>query len=348
MGHLHQFGKRPGPRRKLEQVSTVDVCMGTVVQQTVWGGNARQAAAAVQREIRRLQSLLSVYSSGSDVAGLNKMAGKGPVTLHPDTVRVLSRALEISSLSDGAFDITAGPLIKAWAVTSGNPVPPSGSAISSLRDLVSYRDLHVDGPGRSAYLAKPGQMVDLGGIGKGFAGDKAASVYRRHGIESALLDLGGNIVAVGSRPDGSPWNVGIQDPAGARGECLGVLQVRNRSVVTSGDYERYFEAGGRRYHHIIDPATGYPASSGLSSVTVVGDDSMTADGLSTAVFVLGAEKGLRLIAQVRGAEAVLVTSAREVIVTDGLKQAFSLVACRTGYAMTDTAKMTDVVDMVEQ
>lgn len=313
--------------------SRVDVCMNTAVTQTVYGVNASRAAVAALREIQRLERMLSRFRPDSDIGRLVRAAGPGrrPLRLHDDTVRVLTTALAISSLSDGAFDITAAPLVSLWSVTSADAHIPSEDAITHARALVNYHALAVDQDGHSAYLSGEGQMVDLGGIAKGYAADRALHVLKRHGISSAMVDLGGNIALLGGKQDGTPWRVGIQDPDAARGECMGFLSLRDKSAVTSGDYERFFEAGGRRYHHIIDPRTGYPVESDLRSVTVVSNSSMIADGLSTALFVLGMENGLNMLRRLQEhgdlrfgpVEALFVTSDRQVYLTQGLVESYT-------------------------
>ncbi len=312
--------------------SRVDICMNTAVTQTVYGVDSARAALVAVREIQRLEDLLSRFRPDSDIGRLNTTRRPRPVRMHRDTVHVLAAALAISSLSDGAFDITAAPLVSLWSVTSADARIPTEDAIAQARALVDYRGLVVNQENRSAYLSGERQMVDLGGIAKGYAADRALHVLkRRGGISSAMVDLGGNVAVLGNKEDGTPWRVGIQDPDAARGECLGFLSLQDESAVTSGDYERFFEAGGKRYHHIIDPRTGYPVESGLRSVTVVSDSSMIADGLSTALFALGMENGLNMLQRLheRGelgfgpVEALFVTSDRQVHLTQGLVESYT-------------------------
>jgi thiamine biosynthesis lipoprotein len=169
----------------------------------------------------------------------------------------------------------------------------------------------------------PGQSVDLGGIAKGYAGDEAIKIYKKHGIKSAYVNLGGNVVTLGTKPDGTPWRIGIQNPRAQNGYYLGTVEVTDKAIVTSGDYERYFEADQIRYHHILDPQTGYPADSGLMSATVVTDVSVDADALSTAVFTLGLEKGMAMVKSLKGVEAILVTKDKEIYITEGIKSSFT-------------------------
>ncbi|MEN6350197.1 MAG: FAD:protein FMN transferase, partial [Syntrophomonas sp.] len=187
--------------------------------------------------------------------------------------------------------------------------------------LVNYKDVLIDETKNSARLQEKGQMVDLGGIAKGYIGDLATEIYKKNGITSAFANLGGNVVALGNRPDGSPWKIGIQNPRGQNGETVGVVEVADKSVVTSGDYQRFFIKDGRRYCHIINPHTGYPIDSGLMSVTVIASSSADADGLAKAI-VLGLDKGMELIKNYGQAEAVFITNNKKIYVTPGLKNKF--------------------------
>ncbi len=338
-------------RRTPEWSSGTDFCMGTVFSQRAYGVNSRGAVRAALREVRRLEGLFSRFIESSDISRLNAAAvadhGRGArgVRVRPETLRVLEASLEISRLSGGAFDVTVAPLVALWAageVKTALPPddavkpsykPPSDEAIAHARALVGYRSLTVDAASGFIRLASKGQMVDLGGIGKGFAADRVLEVYRRRGVVSGMVDLGGNVALLGGKPDGSPFTVGIQDPDAARGECLGFLPLKDVSAVTSGDYERYLEVSGKRYSHIIDPRTGYPVESGLRSVTVIARESMIADGLSTALFVLGLERGLELLRALREAsrtlhdyrsvEAVFVTHTRAVHLTPGIADVYT-------------------------
>jgi thiamine biosynthesis lipoprotein len=209
-----------------------------------------------------------------------------------------------------------------WNGSKDTCKPPEASGIRQALSLVDYNSLLLDSCKRTAGLQRPGQSIDLGGIGKGFAGDKFLEVFKKYGISSAYTNIGGNVAALGTKPDGSPWRVGIQNPRQENG-LLGLVSVADKAVVTSGDYQRYFiDGNGKRYHHILDPSTGYPAESGLVSVTIVADSSMAADALSTILFIAGLKKGHALLRKFPGAEAILVDTNLQVHVTAGLKEFF--------------------------
>ena len=299
--------------------------MGTVVTEKAYGQNASQAVAEGMRRIKDLEDKMTVNAPGGEIAQLNVSAGNGAyVPLSSDSLYVLKSALKYGQLTQGTFDVTIGPLVQSWGSFKPNSKIPSPIEIDRIRELVNYRDLEFNEKENAVRLKNPGQMIDLGGIAKGYAGDEVIKIFKAYGIESAYVNLGGNVVVLGGKPDGSPWNVGIRNPRAQDGSSLGVLEIRDKTVVTSGDYERYFEEDGLRYHHILDPQTGYPAQSGLISVTVVSDTSMEADALSTAVFILGLAKGLELVQSMAGVDAILITEDREIYITSGLKESFTL------------------------
>lgn len=311
-------------RNSLQPVKSEDFALGTIIDQQVYGANAQKASDEVSARIKELDALWTINSPGGDINKLNNHAGQGYVELKPETISILKEARKISDLSGGAaFDITVAPLVKAWGIGTDNPRVPAGDLVKKLVSLVNYQDVRVDENTNSASLSKKGQMVDLGGIAKGYIGDMAIAIYKKHGITSAFANLGGNVVALGKKPDGTLWRIGIQNPRGQNGETLGVVEVADQAVVTSGDYQRYFIKDGKRYCHIIDPRTGYPINSGLMSVTVIASSSADADGLAKAI-VLGLDKGMELVQNYGQAEAIFITNDKKIYVTPGLQGKFHL------------------------
>lgn len=296
--------------------------MSTVMTHNAFGKHAEESLRAVCDEAVRLEKLLSCFIYGSEISRINRSAGMKYERLSNDTYEVLSRAVEFSNDCQGLFDVTIGPLVALWNNGKEASRPPDASRIRRILPLVDYTGLLLDPREKTAGLQRMGQSIDLGGIGKGFAGDKFLEVFRKYGISSAFTNIGGNVVALGAKPDGSPWRVGIQHPRQENG-LIGLVSVVDKAVVTSGDYQRYFiDSSGRRHHHILDPSTGYPAESGLVSVTIIADSSTTADALSTLLFVAGMEKGLALLRRFSGAEAILVDRDLQVHITAGLKECF--------------------------
>jgi FAD:protein FMN transferase len=292
--------------------------MGTVMAHRAYGPGAEVALEEVCREIVRLEALLSRFLPGSAVSRVNASAGQRTEAVSAATYAVLEEAVALGSAMPGYFDVTIAPLVALWAQGRAASMPPDRARIRAALRLVGGQGLEMDPRTMRVGLNRVGQAIDLGGIAKGWAGDRVREVMLRHGVRSAYSNLGGNVVTVGTRPDGSSWQIGIQHPRQAEG-LLGAVGVVDRAVVTSGDYQRTFvDATGRWHHHILDPSTGYPAASGLISVTVVAERAVVADALSTALFVAGAARARHLLRRCPGAEAILVTSNLRVFVTQGL------------------------------
>jgi len=296
--------------------------MGTVMAHKAFGSHAEDGLTAVYREVVRLEGLLSRFLRDSEISRVNGSAGTRSEKVSRESYDLLSKAVEFSRDFPGCFDVTIGPLVTLWSIGKKSCAQPAESSIKQVLPLVNYRDLILDPGKRTAGLRNGGQSVDLGGIGKGFAGDKIVEAFKRFGISSAYSNLGGNVVTVGANPDGCPWQIGIQHPR-QEDALVGAVSVVSQTVVTSGDYQRYFTDGqGKRHHHILDPTTGYPAESGLISVSIVSDKSVAADTLSTILFVAGLEKGLQFLRSFPRTEAVLVDSSLNVYVTQGLRYRF--------------------------
>lgn len=301
-----------------EPVQGTFFAMDTVMDFTIYG----ESGLIDQSEslIASLESLVSVTDTGSELYAINQ-TGSG--TLTGKASSLMEQALEICRRTDGALDLSIYPIVRAWGFTTGSYQVPDEAEIQALLPLVDYRKIQYDAATGTVTVTLPeGMEIDLGSVAKGYAGQLAAQMLREHGVQSALLNLGGNVQTVGTKPDGSPWQIGIKDPQGE--DAMMVLSVEDQAVVTSGGYERYFEQDGQTYWHIMDPSTGHPADSGLISVTIVGDEGVVCDGLSTALFVMGLEKAADLWAQSGDFEAVFVTASGEVYITEGLRDRFAL------------------------
>ena len=299
-----------------EPVQGTFFAMDTMMDFTIYG----ESGLIDQSEslIASLESLVSVTDANSELYAINQ-TGSG--TLTGKASSLMEQALEICRRTDGALDLSIYPIVRAWGFTTGSYQVPDEAEIQALLPLVDYRKIQYDAATGTVTLPE-GMEIDLGSVAKGYAGQLAAQMLREHGVQSALLNLGGNVQTVGAKPDGSPWQIGIKDPQGE--DAMMVLSVEDQAVVTSGGYERYFEQDGQTYWHIMDPSTGHPADSGLISVTIVGDEGVVCDGLSTALFVMGLEKAADLWAQSCDFEAVFVTASGEVYITEGLRDRFAL------------------------
>lgn len=290
--------------------------MDTAMDFTVYGDAALLDEA--ETLIGSLEEQVSVTDEHSDIYAIDH-TGSG--SLSGNAAELMEQALELCRRTGGALDISVYPIVRAWGFTTGGYQVPDEETIQSLLPLVDYTQIQYDAA--TGVVALPeGMEIDLGSVAKGYAGQLAAQMLREHGVQSALLNLGGNVQTVGAKPDGSPWQIGIKDPQGE--DAMMVLSVEDQAVVTSGGYERYFEQDGQTYWHIMDPSTGHPADSGLISVTIVGDESVVCDGLSTALFVMGLEKAADLWAQSGDFGAVFVTASGEVYITEGLQDRFAL------------------------
>ncbi|NPV40661.1 MAG: FAD:protein FMN transferase [Anaerolineae bacterium] len=292
--------------------------MGTLMAHQLHGAQAHACLAAAREELIRLEGLLSRFIPSSDVSHINRSAGRGSERVSADALAVLERARQAAERCGGCFDPTIGPLVDLWNIRGEDFALPDEPAIQAALALVDYRDLSVNDSAGTAGLRRAGQNLDLGGIGKGYAGDALMRLFGEYGVDSALSNLGGNVIARGCKPDGSLWQVGIRHPR-REGTLIGALAVVDSAVVTSGDDQRYrVDSRGRRYHHLLDPRTGRPARSGLLSVTVAAESALDADVYSTALFVAGLERGLALLRGQPGIEAVFVDGDLRVFVTAGL------------------------------
>lgn len=297
-------------------------CMGTVMSLKAFGENADASLQEVKRAALRLEHLLSRFLPNSEISAINKHAGLSLQKLSTETYDVLTQAVQIAGICQSGFDITVGPLVHLWTVNNSDAKPPNGTLIKQVLPLVNYRDVILDPDQTKAGLSHIGQSIDLGGIGKGYASAKFVEICKNQGITSAFVNIGGNVLTLGRKPNGESWRIGIQHPR-QESSLVGLVCVSDKAVVTSGDYQRYFtDEAGNKYHHIIDPTTGYPAQSGLISVTIVADNATIADALSTAVFVAGMQKGLALIKRFPGTEAIFIDEKLQVNVTIGLKDNF--------------------------
>ncbi len=293
--------------------------MDTYMTFTAYGENAESALRQAENRITELEGLWSVTDTGSEIYQVNHSGGQ-PVAVSGETEELVSFALVMAENTGGALEPTIYPVLRAWGFTTDENRVPADHEIAERLANVGYDRVHVE---NGTITLETGTMLDLGAVGKGYAGDEAVQILRENGVSSALLDIGGNIQAVGAKPDGSYWRVGLKDPFS--GGVLGVIQVKDAAVVTSGSYERYFIGeNGKRYGHIIDPATGNPVDNGLASVTVISGEGKLCDALSTALFVMGLERAEDYWRQNKGFDMILVTEDGNLYVTEGIRDQFSL------------------------
>ncbi len=293
--------------------------MGTLVKITAVGrseSDAQAAAAAGFAEIRRLEELLSTWIPTSELSRVNAAAGVMPVPVSFDTLTVVQRAMEAAEMTGGGFNIAIGPAVDAWRVTEAQRIP-TASELEALRPLVDLQSVYVDALGRTIYLEKAGMRIDVGGIGKGYAADQAAMAMQKAGAIAGVVALSGDIKTFGRLPGGKLFPIGIQHPR-QEGAVLAWIDLQDEAISTAGDYERFFERDGVRYHHILDPLTLQPART-CQSVTVIAKEGVWADGLDTGIFVMGPERGMELVEQLPDVEAIIVGHDGRVFVSSGLK-----------------------------
>ncbi|MCB2294444.1 FAD:protein FMN transferase [Clostridium algoriphilum] len=298
--------------------------LGTYNQLKVHGKNANKAVEQSIKKIREIDNKMSVFKEFSEISKINKNAGKDPQTVSKDTFYVIKKAIEYCSISKGSFDITIRPIVGLWGIGKVGQKIPGINEIKEKLKFVNYKDIVIDKDNSSIFLKNKNQEVDVGGIAKGYAADEVKNIILKNGVKSALINLGGNILVIGTKEDGTPWSVGIQDPIKARGEFALTISVVNKSVVTSGNYERYFEQDGKRFHHIINPGTGYPSEGDIISATIISNNSIDGDGLSTGVYIMGIHEAVKLIEEIKGVDAIFITKSKEVYITSGMRENFKI------------------------
>jgi thiamine biosynthesis lipoprotein len=299
--------------------------MGTDVTFTIWTNDparAEPAFVAAYAEIQRIELLMTDWErpgqEPSDVVRINKAAGKSAVKVSDETLAVIEESLDMSRRSGGAFDITFAAMHGLWKFDEDlDPTVPPASAIAERRKLINWRDVEVDKKGKTVKLRRAGMRMGLGGIAKGYAVDKCADVLRAAGFRDFMVQAGGDLFVSGSKGPKS-WMVGVRDPRGRPEDVIATMPIQDQAFSTAGDYERTFVLGGRRYHHIIDPKTGYPATASRG-VTILAPTAFLADALDDAVFIIGPKKGLELVASLPGCAAFIVDGNNKVWMSKSLE-----------------------------
>ncbi len=302
----------------VEPQARSELLLGTVSKITIYDNPTAEAFSAAFARVAEIESRMSLKIDTSEIALINKNAGIKSVKVSADTFFVIQEALRFAQISDGTFDPTIGPLVKAWDIGGDDPRRPSQEELDALLPLIGYDRVVLDPKELTVFLKDPGMVLDLGGIAKGYAADEVVKVLASHNVQSAIVNLGGNVLTMGRKADGSAWRIGIQNPSVERGGHFMILQLTDLSLVTSGPYERFLELDGVIYHHILDTTNGYPVVSDFTSVSIITSNSTVADALSTAVYSLGFEKGMALVESLLGVEAVFVTQDNKIFVSSGI------------------------------
>lgn len=295
--------------------------MDTVMTVTAYGDRAKEAVQAAEEEIERLDALFSVGNASSDIARLNENAS---AVVSGETCELINRSKELYQSTGGALNIAVYPLMEAWGFTSGEYRVPDQKEIDAMLTCMDTEKISCDENTGEVTLSQ-GMGIDLGAIAKGYTSARLMELFASYDITSAIVSLGGNVQVLGNKPEGTKWRVAVEDPFSEEGDSYaGILEIKDQAVITSGAYERYFEQEGKRYHHIIDPATGYPAENGLASVTIVSQDGTLADALSTALFVMGKDRALSYWKEHADEfEVILIEDNGDMTITEGLQDCFS-------------------------
>lgn len=303
-----------------EPMEDTQFLLDTVCTIKIYDHKSEDVITKAFDRVRQIQDKMNASKEGTEVDDIAKAAGKSYVKVSDDTFYVIQKGLEYSAKSNGIFDISIGPLVKLWGIGTDAARVPSQEEIDAKKSLVNYKDVLLNTADKSVMLKQGGMSLDLGGIAKGYAADEVKRILKENGVEHAIINLGGNVIAMGSNVSGDAWNIGIQNPFETRGDIVGSISVTDKTIVTSGIYERYLEVNGVRYHHILNPFTGYPMESGLASVTVVTSSSIDADAMTKNLFYSGVEKGLEYLKENNpDVQAIFITKDKKVYVTEGLK-----------------------------
>ena len=305
-------------------LSKTEYFMGTVVTVTLYDNKSEKIIDKAFEEVKKIEQLVSINMDGTELDEVNNNSGIKPVKVSDDTYNIIKKGLEYSSLTNGSFDITIGPLVKLWSIGLPEAKVPTLDEIKGALKYINYKDVEINDSEKTVFLKKPGMIIDLGGIAKGYTADVIAQTLKDEGVEKAIIDLGGNVYALGEKAENTLWRIGIQNPDQTRGEIVGSINVKDKSIVTSGIYERFIEQDGVKYHHILSPETGYPYDNEIAGVTIISDKSIDGDALSTSVFSMGVAKGLEFVNSLPDIEAIFITKDHKVYLTEGSQEIFKL------------------------
>lgn len=309
-----------------KEFSKKNLVFGTLVKITIYAKDVpNDLFVSIFDNLKNIENKMSVNIDSSEIYNLNTRAGEKLYTkLSDETFSVIEQGIEYSKLSDGRFDITIGPLVKLWGIGTDNAKIPTKTEINKTLDLIDYNNVDINKDEKSVRLKKINMSIDLGGIAKGYAADMVANHLKDKGYDSAIINIGGNIYALGKKSFNKDFTIAIQNPKDKRGTYIGTITAADKSIVTSGIYERFFEKDNVRYHHILDTTTGFPVDNKLAGVTIVSNTSIDGDALSTSVFSMGLDKGLKFVQSLDNIEAILVTKDNKIYLSNGIKNNFQL------------------------
>lgn len=326
--------KADAPKINDKPYSDEQFLLGTYVQVRIYDDGKEAIVAKAFDRVKELGAKITVNQEGSEIDAINQQAGIKPVKVSDDIYPLLKRAYEFSEDSEGGFDMAIGPITQLWHIGFDDARKPSQAEIDQALKLVDYKKVILNDAEKTVFLEEKGMQLDLGAIAKGFITDEVVKVLKNNAVTTAIVDLGGNVYVLGNSPRGAneAWNVGIQDPNKARNTIIGTIKESNKTLVTSGIYERYLKVDGKTYHHLFDPKTGYPFDNDIAGVTVITNKSIDGDGLSTAVFAMGVKKGLEYAESLKNVDTIFVTKEDQVFVSKEIEKTFEL-GKDSGYTM---------------
>ncbi|AKA71856.1 FAD:protein FMN transferase [Clostridium scatologenes] len=307
-----------------QPITRTEFVLGTMCTVKIYDRSTEKVLDKVFDRLKQIEDRMTINKANSELDAVADAAGKKPVKVSDDTFFVVEKGIDYAKQSGGIFDITVGPLVKLWGIGTDHARLPLPQEINEKKALINYKDIEMNDKNKTIMLKKPGMIIDLGGIAKGYSADEAVKILKENGVKHAIVNLGGNVFVMNSNINGQAWKVGIQNPYEPRGKSIGIVSVVNKTVVTSGIYERYFEKDGKKYHHILNTQTGYPMDNSLASVTVIRDVSIDADAMTKAVFYKDVKEGLKSVETLKDVEAIFITKDKKVYITPGLKNNFKI------------------------
>ncbi|MEF9992224.1 MAG: FAD:protein FMN transferase [Romboutsia sp.] len=310
--------------KQSKPLSRTEIFMGTAIKITLYNGGSDKILDKAFNRVVEIENLVSINKDGTEIDKLNENAGISSVKVSDTSYDIIDKGLYYSELSKGKYDLTVGPLVKLWSIGLPEAKVPTNKEINEIIKNIDYSKVKMNPETKEVFLTEKNMMLDLGSIAKGYATDEIVNILKKEGVEQAIVNLGGNIYAMGLKNGTSNWKIGIQNPFDERGSIVGSIEVTDKSVVTSGVYERFIEKDSIKYHHILSPKTGYPYETEIAGVSIIADKSIDADALSTLVFTEGLKEGIELVNNLDGVDAIFITSNKKVYMTDGLKESFEM------------------------
>ncbi|MGL5414051.1 MAG: FAD:protein FMN transferase [Clostridium sp.] len=304
--------------------SRTELFMGTVINVKIYDGKEK-VLDRVFDEIKELEDKASINKEGTEVTNVNENAGIRGVGVSDNIFEIIKEGKKYSKMSEGKYDITIGPLVKLWSIGLPEAKKPKEKELLEVLKKINYENLELKEDKKEVFLKKKGMILDLGSIAKGYTADRIKEILEEEGVKKGIIDLGGNIYAFGEKGENDPWKIGIQNPFSDRGDVVGAIKVKDKSIVTTGIYERFLEENGKKYHHILNPKTGYPYESNIGGVSIISDKSIDGDALSTLVFTLGIDKGIEFIEKLEGVECIFVDKDKNLYLSSGIKDNFELI-----------------------